>query len=138
MLEEIISESWVYQDIKRKGFEEGFKEGLEEGRVKGLEHAIRRKGFKKGVKKGLEKGRVKGLEEALLNIVWALSPMLHREVQVFLESVEDVSVVQRMILHMSEANDMAQARKVLTNERETQELLLQAQARERAATRSPK
>ncbi len=56
MYQDVLRESWVYQEIGQEYLEKGLKQGLE----KGLE-----KGLKQGLEKGLEKGLKQGLEKAL-------------------------------------------------------------------------
>src|SRR6266851_3831139 len=56
MFQDILRESWVYQEIGQEFLEQGFEKGLEQGLTKGLA---------KGLEQGLEQGLAKGLEQGL-------------------------------------------------------------------------
>ena len=52
MYQDVLRESWVYQEIGQEYLEKGLEQGLE-------------KGLEKGLEQGLEKGRQQGLEQGL-------------------------------------------------------------------------
>jgi flagellar biosynthesis/type III secretory pathway protein FliH len=58
MLEDILEESWTYQEIAKKGMQKGLDLGLQQGLEQGL-----KKGLEQGLEKGLEQGLEKGLEQ---------------------------------------------------------------------------
>jgi flagellar biosynthesis/type III secretory pathway protein FliH len=52
MFQDILKDSWVYQEIGQEFLEQGYEKGLEIGLEKGF-----KEGFEKGLKEGLERGR---------------------------------------------------------------------------------
>ncbi len=64
MYQDLLRESWVYEEIGQEYLEKGLKQGLEKGLVQGLEKGLE-KGLEQGLEKGLEKGRKQGIEQAL-------------------------------------------------------------------------
>ena len=57
MFQDILQESWVYQEVGHKFFEQGVEEGLEQG-----------------LEKGLEQGTVKGQRQALMDFLQTRFP----------------------------------------------------------------
>jgi len=64
MYQDVLRESWVYQEIGQEYLEKGLEKGLEQGLKQGLEQGLE-KGLEQGLEKGLEKGRKQGIEQAL-------------------------------------------------------------------------
>ena len=56
MYQDLLRDSWVYQEIGQEYLEKGLEQGLEKGLEQGPE---------KGLEQGLEKGRKQGIEQAL-------------------------------------------------------------------------
>jgi predicted transposase YdaD len=111
MLEEILRDSWIYQDILREGLEEGREKGLEEGLEKGLE-----KGLAKGLEKGLEEGREEGIRNmrlSILDIVKVRFPAIVDVVKKGLDSIDDPMLLRRLNLKMSTATDANEAARAL-------------------------
>jgi len=75
MFQDILKESWVYQEIGQEFLEQGYEKGLE-------------KGLKKGLEQGLELGReqeqqkrVQGLRLVLMGLVETHFPEITRQAQ---------------------------------------------------------
>src|SRR5436305_1856184 len=121
VFEDILEESWVYQEIEKKGLEKGLKQGLEKGVKQGLEKVVKQ-GLEKGVKQGLEKGVKQGLERGLmsyrqtiLRIVEARFLTLTDWVQQQLNAVTDLTMLQNMSVSVSLAQSSDEARIALLN-----------------------
>jgi predicted transposase YdaD len=83
MYQDIIQESWVYQQI--------VKEGIEKGIAKGIE-----KGIAKGIAKGIEQGIEKGVRQTLLNYVEARFPAMLDLTKEQTSLINDVEILQRV------------------------------------------
>jgi len=105
VFEDILEESWVYQEIEKKGLEKGVKQGLEKGVKQGLE---------KGVKQGLERGLM-SYRQTILRIVEARFPTLTDWVQQQLNAVTDLTMLQNMSVSVSLAQSSEEARMALLN-----------------------
>ncbi len=68
---DILEESWAYQEMIKKGLQQGLEKGLQQGLEKGLQQ-----GLEKGLKKGRQEGELQALRETLLDIVQARFPEL--------------------------------------------------------------
>ena len=97
VFEDILAESWVYQEIEKKGLEKGVKQGLE-----------------KGVKQGLERGLM-SYRQTILQIVQARFPTLTDWVQQQLNAVTDLTMLQNMSVSVSLAQSSEEARMALLN-----------------------
>ncbi len=71
MFQDVISESWVYQEIEEEGLRKGWERGLEQGQKQGLEQ-----GQKQGLEQGQKQGLEKGLHQTLLIFMEARYPTL--------------------------------------------------------------
>jgi flagellar biosynthesis/type III secretory pathway protein FliH len=60
MSQDILEGSWFYQDVIKKGLEQGMQKGIEQGMQKGLEQ---------GMQKGIEQGEMKTLRLMLIRVV---------------------------------------------------------------------
>jgi len=92
MLEDLLGESWTYNEILRRGFAKGEKEGLE---------------------KGLRKGQVAARREDLLGVVQVRFPDLLAEARECADRVEDPQVLQSMMLKIVIVQNLEEARKLL-------------------------
>ena len=95
MLDDILEDSWTYQEIVKKGLEKGIRQGLELGLEKGLE---------KGLEQGLEQGRaeerqhvIRGQRETLLNFVQKRYPELSTFAEVHVENIKDTDAMQHLL-----------------------------------------
>lgn len=99
MLDDILEESWTYQEIVKKGMEKGIRQGLQLGLEEGLE-----KGLEQGLEKGLEQGRaeerqrvIRGQRETLLNFVQKRFPELRTFAEVHVENIKDTDAMQQLL-----------------------------------------
>jgi predicted transposase YdaD len=71
-MEDILAESWAYQEMVQKGMakglERGLKQGLEQGKQQGLEQG-KQQGLEQGKQQGLEQGKLQSLEEIVVRFV---------------------------------------------------------------------
>ena len=109
MFENILEESWAYQDIKKEITEKGIKQGLEQGR-------------KQGLGQGLEQLRKQGLGQALesyrqtiVQIVEARFPAITNWVQQQLLALTDLATLQKVSVLVSLAKDSDEARLAVLN-----------------------
>ena len=61
MFQDILRESWVYQEIGQEFHEKGLEQGLE-------------KGLEKGLEQGLEEGRLQGQRQMLMSFLQSRFP----------------------------------------------------------------
>lgn len=92
MLEDLLGESWTYNEIVRRGYVKGEKEGIE---------------------KGIEKGQVIARREDLLGVVQVRFPDLLTEARERAARVEDPQALQSMMLKIVIAQNREEARKLL-------------------------
>ena len=96
MFQDILRESWVYQEIGREFFAEGKAEGIE-----------------KGMQEGLEKGRLEAQRDILLNIVQMHFSELLALAKQKSESIKDEEVLSSVILKLTGIHTVAEAKQIL-------------------------
>src|SRR5260221_13607145 len=99
MLDEVLRNAPAYQRILKEGRDKGLEEGLEKGLEKGLQ---------KGLEKGIEKGRQEAYRqellrqrETLLGVIRERFPKLVRQVRPQVYSIEDTSLLLRLIVKIA-------------------------------------
>lgn len=95
MFQDILSESWVYQEIGQKYFEQGFKQGLEQGREKERQRWI------------------PWYREFLIKLVEVSFADLTIEVQQQANSITDLDILHNLILKLLDAQTTDEARQIL-------------------------
>jgi len=90
-VQEIIEESWVYQETLQKGREEGLEKGREEGRQQGLQTA----------------------QQGAIGIVAARFPELEQFAREIIKTVSDLNQLQMLIVELSVASSQEQAKELL-------------------------
>jgi predicted transposase YdaD len=100
MLEDLLGESWTFNEIIRRGYAKGEKEGME-------------KGLEKGMEKGMEKGLIVARREDLLGVVQVRFPDLLTEARERVAHIEDPQALQSMMLKIVIVQDHEEARKLL-------------------------
>jgi predicted transposase YdaD len=95
MFQDILRESWVYQEIGQHFLEEGRKEGREEGR----EEERRR--------------RAEGQRELLMSFVQARFPEIAVLAKQQAERITDPEVLQHVIIKLLAAQGLDEAKRVL-------------------------
>jgi flagellar biosynthesis/type III secretory pathway protein FliH len=101
MFQDILSESWVYQEIGQKYFEQGFEQG-----------------FKQGFEQGREKERQRWIpwyREFLIKLVEVSFADLTIEVQQQANSITNLEILHNLILKLIDAQTIEEARQVLLN-----------------------
>ena len=105
MFQDILSESWVYQEIGQKYFEQGFKQGFKQG-------------FEQGLEQGREKERQRWIpwyREFLIKLVEVSFADLTIEVQQQANSITNLEILHNLILKLIDAQTIEEARQVLLN-----------------------
>jgi flagellar biosynthesis/type III secretory pathway protein FliH len=103
MLEDILEESWTYQEMIKKGMQKGLERGLEEGLEKGLE-------------KGREEERqqrVQEQRETLLSFVQMRFPELVPVAEQQVASIKDSGALHDLIIKLFAVQTAEEARQAL-------------------------
>jgi flagellar biosynthesis/type III secretory pathway protein FliH len=111
MFQDILSESWVYQEIGQKYFEQGFKQG-----------------FEQGLEQGREKERQRWIpwyREFLIKLVEVSFADLTIEVQQQANSITNLEILHNLILKLIDAQTIEEARQVLFNIDKSEALMKQ-------------
>jgi predicted transposase YdaD len=116
MLDDLLDESWAFQEILQKGLKRGLDQGLEQGLKQGLEQGIKQ-GIKQGVEQGVEQGAEKALQEDLLlsrhtflALVEHYYPALVSLARAKIDGITEQAVLQNLILQISFASNESEAR----------------------------
>ena len=113
--DDILEESWAYQEMLAKGMEKGLQKGMEKGLEKGLQQGMEKglqQGLEKGLQQGMEKGRAE-LREAILDIVHIRFPEIAERVRRRVYSIEDLDSLRRLNVKLSIAKDAQEAEQAL-------------------------
>ncbi len=87
-----LEQSVTYQQILRRGLEQGREEGLEQGREEGLEQ---------GREEGMAKGKLEGLRQAVVDVVQERFPKIVSFARKQVEGVEDATLLRHLIVKIS-------------------------------------
>ena len=112
MFQDILKESWVYQEIGQEFLEQGYEKGLEKGLKKGLEQGLelgREQGLGLGREQEQQK-RVQGLRLVLMGLVETHFPEITRQAQQYIDTINDPEDLQTIILKISTARRLEEAR----------------------------
>ena len=119
MLEDILEESWTYQEIARKGLQKGLDLGLQQGLEQGLQQGLE-KGMEKGLEQGLEQGReeerqqwVQEQHENLLSFVQVSFPKLVSLAMQQTAPINDPAVLHNLIVTLFSVQTADEARQAL-------------------------
>ena len=99
MHQDILRESWVYQEIGQEFLEQGFEKGLEQGLVQGLE-------------KGREQ-RLQDQHQMILSLVQLRFPEITEQASQQAESINDPELLKALSLKLLAAQDLDEAKKIL-------------------------
>ena len=83
MLDDILEDSWTYQEIVRKGMQKGMQQGLEQGVQQGREEERQRV--------------IRGQRETLLEFVHRRFPELNAFAEVHVENIKDTDALQSLL-----------------------------------------
>ena len=107
MLEDILEESWTYQELIQKGMQKGIDLGLEKGLERGLE---------KGLEKGREEERqqwVQEQRETLLSFVQMRFPELTLTAKQRISAINDPGALHNLIIRLFAVQTAEEARQAL-------------------------
>jgi predicted transposase YdaD len=99
MLEDILEESWTYQEMIKKGMQKGLERGLEEGLEKGREEERQR--------------RVQEQRETLLSFVQMRFPELVPEARQQVSPINDPGALHDLIIKLFAVQTAEEARQAL-------------------------
>ncbi len=105
MFQDILSESWVYQEIGQKYLEQGREQGLE-------------RGLEQGVEKGREEERQQELQrqrQTIIGFVQRRFPEITALAEQQTAKITDPETLQTVILKLLDAQTVEEARQVLLN-----------------------
>lgn len=88
MLEDILSDTWLYQKL------------LKEGEQKGLE---------KGLEKGREEGKLNGMRLMVLEVVQERFPEIVDKVKDELDNIDDPAILKRLVMKMGDVKNAHEA-----------------------------
>lgn len=100
MLEDIMEESWTYQEIVKKGMQKGLDLGLKQGLEKGLE-------------KGLEQGREEEQHQTLISYIQVRFPELVSLAKQQTTSIHDPEILHNLIVKLFNMQTADEARQAL-------------------------
>ena len=104
--DDILEDSWAYQEMLAKGMEKGMEKGLQQGMEKGLQQ---------GMEKGLQQGLEKGLREAIMDVVQIRFPEIAERARQRVYSIEDLDSLRRLNVKLSIAKDTQEAEQALVS-----------------------
>jgi predicted transposase YdaD len=108
MFQDILKESWVYQEIGQEFLEQGYEKGLEKGLEQGLE-----KGLEKGREEGRQK-RVELLHLMLMSFVETQFPEITKLAKQHIDAIDDPEALQAIFLKLLAARKLEQAKSIFS------------------------
>jgi predicted transposase YdaD len=115
MLDEILNDSWAFQQLRQSAEAEGLKKGLEAGREAGLEAGLEA-GREAGLAAGREEGRGEGLQRdfgILSAFVQARFPVLLPLAEECKRVIASTEILQQLVLDVTLAQSEDEARQHL-------------------------
>ena len=103
MFQDILRETWVYQEIGQEFFEEGLEKGLEQG----LE-----KGFEKG-REEERKRRIQEHRQMLMSLVQLHFPEITEQARQQAERINDPELLQTLSLKLLATQKLDEAKQIL-------------------------
>ncbi len=107
MLEDILEESWTYQEIIQKGMQKGIDLGLEKGLQQGLE-----KGWEKG-REEVRRQWIREKRETLLSFVQMRFPELTLTAKQRISTINDPGALHDLIIKLFAVQTAEEARQAL-------------------------
>ena len=104
MFQELIQESWVYQELGENSFERGLEKGLEQGLEKGLEQ---------GLEKGRVEGRVQEQRQILMSFLQTRFPETLTLANQQTNNINEPEVLRTVINKLFAAQTVEEARQIL-------------------------
>ena len=99
MLQDILRDTWAYQEIMQEGREEGLEEGRQEGRQEGREEERQQ--------------RLKDQRQMLMTLVQVHFSNIAQLAQERADAIKDPEVLQSLILKVVAAQDEEEAKQIL-------------------------
>jgi len=109
--DDILEDSWAYQEMMAKGLQKGFDKGLREGLDKGLREGLD-KGLREGLDKGLHVGELQALRGVIVDIVEDRFPALVTLISSHIQKIEDTTLLRRLNVKLSAAQTVQEAEQV--------------------------
>ena len=107
MLEDILEESWTYQEIIQKGMQKGINLGLEKGLQQGLE-----KGWEKG-REEVRRQWIREKRETLLSFVQMRFPELTLTAKQRISTINDPGALHNLLIELFAVQTAEEARQAL-------------------------
>lgn len=104
MIEDILEDSWAFQELREKALEQGIQQGLEQGRLQGMQQGIQE----------ATKQEVERLRQILLAFVQARFPALVPLAEQQGKSFNHPEQLQALILNVSVAQSELEAKELLS------------------------
>jgi predicted transposase YdaD len=111
MFQDILRESWVYQEIGQEFLEQGFEKGLEKGLEQGLA-----KGLEQGIEMGREeerRRRIQDYRQLIINIIQLRFPAITEQATQQTRGIDDPELLQSLNLKLLAVQDLDEAKKIL-------------------------
>ena len=103
MLQDILKDSWAYQELFGEAFERGWEKGLEIGLEKGRQLALRE----------AHRQELQRLHQMLLDIVINRFPKIMRRAKSKIDVIEYLELLQSLIVKISLAQDAKEVMQLL-------------------------
>ena len=110
MYEDILEDSWVYQEI----LEKGQKQGLELGQKQGLELG-KKQGLELGKKQGKQEGQLEALQQMLISIIQTRFPEMVRQANKQVAQATNREQLQQAVIEVSIARDASEVARALSS-----------------------
>lgn len=114
MLDDILEESWTYQEIVKKGLQKGMQQGLQQGMQQGLQ-----KGREEERRRAEEQQKrwIREQREMIVNLVRMRFPEFAALAQSYIETINDTEVLHRLINRLFEVQTAAEAQQAIFDAR---------------------
>ena len=99
-VQDILEESWVYQETIQKGLEQGLEQGFEKGREEGREE-------------GRQQGALQAAQQMAISIVAARFPELERLARLIIAAISDLNQLQMLVVELSTSLSQEHAKQLL-------------------------
>jgi predicted transposase YdaD len=112
MFQDILKDSWVYQEIGQEFLDQGYKKGLEIGLEKGLET-----GLKEGLERGREEEREKRVELLhliIMSFVETQFPEIIKLAKQHIDTIDNPEALQTAFIRLLAARNLEQAKGIFS------------------------
>jgi len=119
MLQDVLEESWAYQEMVEKGMLEGLEKGLEKGLAEGLAEGLEKglaEGLEKGLAEGLEQGELETLQRTAIRLVQKRFPQLLSLAEQHVKPIKNSEALEAMIDVLVDAQTDEEVKQALTKD----------------------